>query len=178
MPLKKRSAWLAGFLVAISALGLTGYSIMQDPQSKQAAYETMLAGLYKNTVPAVAVPADSLQSYTVLDTRPAEEFAVSHLPRAQRVGYEDFDLAAVAHLPKDAPILLYCSVGYRSERIGERLQEAGYTRVYNLYGGIFQWANQDRPLRNAEGAATEAVHPYSDEWGIWLTDGKASYQPR
>ena len=39
-------------------------------------------------------------------------------------------------------IIVYCSIGVRSEDIGEKLKELGYTKILNLYGGIFDWKNK------------------------------------
>ena len=50
---------------------------------------------------------------------------------------------------KSDTIVLYCSIGYRSEKIGEKLVEMGYGHVFNLYGGIFEWVNRDLPVYNA-----------------------------
>jgi len=33
---------------------------------------------------------------------------------------------------------VYCSLGIRSEVIAKKLKKAGYTNVFNLYGGIFE----------------------------------------
>jgi len=42
---------------------------------------------------------------------------------------------------KDKPIVLYCSHSQRSRRVGKLLHENGFTRVYNLNGGM-SWMNQ------------------------------------
>lgn len=136
------------------------------------AYGLLLKTLYKKTVPLVNVnqlsselPADSL---VLLDTRAESEYKVSHLQGAIWTGYEEFDSLQVAHLSKDTTIVVYCSVGYRSERIGEKLQEMGFTDVYNLYGGIFEWANQEKALVDSTEVITRQVHGFSKAWGIWL----------
>jgi rhodanese-related sulfurtransferase len=98
----------------------------------------------------------------LLDVRAPEEFAVSHLAGARRVDPEA--TAAQVPLPKDAPIVTYCSVGYRSAALAGRLRQAGCTRVQNLDGSIFQWANEDRPLVT-EGKPATQVHPHSTLWG-------------
>ena len=90
------------------------------------------------------ITGDSLynsMSFVVLDSRSAGEFEVSHIKDAIWIGYKDFELQKVlTEIPdKDTEIVIYCSIGVRSEKIGERLQEAGYKNVRNLYGGIFQW---------------------------------------
>ena len=95
----------------------------------------------------------------LLDVRTAAEFEVSRIAGARRV---DPDAATVA-LPKSTPIVTYCSVGYRSAKFAQRLEEAGFTDVRNLEGSIFQWANEGRPIE--PGAK---VHPYNKKWGALL----------
>ena len=101
----------------------------------------------------------------LLDVRAAEEFAVSHLPGARHVDPEA--KAAPLDVAKDAAIVTYCSVGYRSAALAQRLRAAGYTRVRNLDGSIFQWANEDRPLMR-DGKPATRVHPYSVLWSGML----------
>ena len=71
--------------------------------------------------------------------------------------------------------MVYCSIGIRSEDISEKLKKAGYTNVYNLYGGIFEWKNRNYPVVNPENEVTEKVHAYSKQWGQWLHKGKKVY---
>ena len=104
----------------------------------------------------------------LLDAREPDEYAVSHLQGARNVGFEDFDLDSLADLDRDAHIVVYCSVGYRSEKIGEKLQKAGFRNVINLWGGIFDWANQQLPLVNQAEEKVTSVHPYDKNWGKWL----------
>ena len=80
----------------------------------------------------------------LLDARAKEEFEVSKIKNAIWVGYEKFDEHAVLSKigDMDTEIVVYCSIGVRSEDIAEKLKELGYTRVQNLYGGVFKWKNQ------------------------------------
>ncbi len=128
------------------------------------------------------ITGDSLYnstSFVVLDSRTAVEFEVSHIKDAIWIGYKDFELQKVlTEIPdKDTEIAIYCSIGVRSEKIGERLQEAGYKNVRNLYGGIFQWKDKGYPVYNPEGAETEKVHAYSKQWGKLLTKAEKVYSP-
>ena len=104
----------------------------------------------------------------LLDARQPEEFRTSHIPGAYWIGYEKFKIANLPKVPKNTPIIVYCSVGYRSEKIGEKLKAAGYTNVRNLYGGIFAWANADYPLEDRNGKTTETVHGYDKNWSKLL----------
>ena len=75
-------------------------------------------------------------------------------------------------IPKSATIVVYCTVGYRSGKIVEKLQKAGYQKVYNLHGSIFEWVNQGNSVVNSKGVTTTEVHTYSKDWAKWLKKGK------
>ncbi len=109
----------------------------------------------------------------LLDARDQKEYDVSHLPGALRVGYDDFEQAYLEGVPKDARVVVYCSIGYRSEKIGEKLQKIGYKNVRNLYGSIFDWANREFPLVNSKGDTVKTVHTYNEDWGRWVDEKHA-----
>ena len=69
----------------------------------------------------------------LLDAREREEYDVSHLPNAVFVGYNNFEKKTLTDVPKDKPIVVYCSIGYRSEKIGEKLQKMGYKALPQFY---------------------------------------------
>jgi rhodanese-related sulfurtransferase len=110
---------------------------------------------------------------TILDAREIKEYKTSHLKNAIYAGYNYFKIDSIQNkLPnKDAKIVVYCSIGIRSEDIGEKLNKAGYTNVYNLYGGIFEWKNKNFKVYNSEEKETKNVHVYSKNWSKWLTKG-------
>jgi rhodanese-related sulfurtransferase len=64
-------------------------------------------------------------------------------------------------------VVVYCSIGYRSAIIVEQLTQAGVQNVYNLDGGLFEWANQDRPIYRGEEQVHE-VHRFNRIWGLLL----------
>ncbi|MBD2039735.1 rhodanese-like domain-containing protein [Microcoleus sp. FACHB-672] len=100
----------------------------------------------------------------LLDARTEAEYAVSHLKAAQRIDPRVPELAALKEIAFDQPIIVYCSVGYRSAGVAQKLQKAGFNRVYNLEGSIFKWANENRPIFK-EGLPAQLVHPYDAFWG-------------
>ena len=104
----------------------------------------------------------------LLDVRKEEEFRVSRIPGAVRV---DPDAKAKSLEPilskSDRPVVVYCSVGWRSSALAQRLTEAGHTNVSNLEGSIFVWANEGRRLVDDQGEATK-VHPYNRTFGRLL----------
>ena len=163
--------------VALLILGIMSF-LNSFSQVESTSYSLMLKALIKESIPIVAV-ADldqkQIQSTTFIDSREKVEFDVSHIKGATWVGYDDFDMARMDAISKNEPIIIYCSVGYRSEKIGEKLIEAGYTNVSNLYGGIFEWVNQEKPLVDLSGKPTTKIHGYSKTWGIWLSKGEKVY---
>lgn len=111
----------------------------------------------------------------ILDTREPDEYEVSHLKNAICVGYNNFNLDSISNiLPenKNKQIVVYCSLGIRSEDIGLKLRKAGYNNVMNLYGGIFKWKNENNPVFNTLEKETDSVHVFLKEWGGWLKKGK------
>lgn len=110
----------------------------------------------------------SLGSYHLFDIRSQKEFDVSHIEGASFIEYKRFNIKNFPDIPKDEPIILYCTIGYRSERIGEDLQEIGYQRVYNLYGGLINWVNKGYPVYK-DGKETNRVHGYAKSWSRYIT---------
>lgn len=103
----------------------------------------------------------------LIDVRSEEEYATSHLPGALFGGNEAALQSALAPKSSQTPIVVYCSVGYRSGRLAQEIKAAGFENVFNLEGSIFAWANERRPLANAQGYVSK-VHPYNAQWGQLL----------
>ena len=114
----------------------------------------------------------------LLDAREIKEYKVSHIKNAMHVGYDHFDVNTVLKSIPDTskPIVVYCSLGIRSEDIAEQLKKKGYTNVYNLFGGIFEWKNNNFPVFNSEEKETEHIHTYSKDWSKWLLKGTKIYE--
>ncbi|MEM1324882.1 MAG: rhodanese-like domain-containing protein [Bacteroidota bacterium] len=155
---------------------LTACTQPTDARIEKKTYDKMLQKLLSHTVPEVSVSeAKQLKDAVFLDAREPEEYQVSHIAKAQFVGYDHFDMKTVKGIDKNQKIVVYCSVGYRSEKISEQLLAAGFTDVSNLYGGIFEWKNQDQEVVDAQGK-TEKVHAYDRLWGVWLKEGEKVYK--
>ena len=147
----------------------------------QTAFDKKLKSLYRNSV-ATLTPnelstlMDSGTSVVLLDIRSPEEYGISHIRTANFLDYDSFTTRMVDKLNKESAIIVYCSVGYRSERVGEKLKSAGFKNVKNLYGGIFQWVNEGHPVVNKIGHLTDSVHTYNENWSQWLTKGIKVYK--
>lgn len=137
---------------------------------------SLLRDYNKLTVPYISVQMLQMeyQEYTVVDTRKKEEYEVSHLPKAIWVG-EKYDEKKFREIPKDTKIVVYCSVGIRSEDYGEEMLEDGFSKVYNLYGSIFSWKDAGYQVVDQNNQPTEKVHVYGKKWAKYLKTGKKVY---
>lgn len=145
---------------------------------QSAEYTKMLEGYYTD-FPTISCTDASKKvgnsNVYFLDTRESKEFNVSHIKGAKCVGYDNFSLTSVKDIPKTCEIIVYCSIGARSQTIGEKLKKAGYTNVKNLYGGFFQWNNSGLLKVNSSGKSTTRIHGFSKDWGKWITKGTIVY---
>ncbi len=148
----------------------------------QSSMEELLAKYNTNSVPYISVEELSMMKFDkepilIFDAREKEEYEVSHIKDAKFVGYENFSLERISQLfnNKSIPIVVYCSVGIRSENISEKLQNAGYKNVKNLYGGIFEWKNSGYSVYDTQEKETEKVHAFSKHWSKWLKNGEKIY---
>ena len=124
---------------------------------------------YSVPIISVADAYEARKKYVFLDAREKEEFATSHISDAIHIGYDDFEIDTVIDkIPKDSELIVYCSIGYRSEKIGKKLKKYGYTNVYNLYGSIFEWVNQHHPVFDTNNKSTNKLHTYSKKWSKWV----------
>jgi rhodanese-related sulfurtransferase len=150
-----------------------------------------LNGFCQNTIPEVLkqfnketvsyISTDELKNkknIVLLDTREPNEYYISHIKNAKCVGYDKFRTKTVTNLVKDknTTIVVYCSIGIRSEQIGEKILKMGYKNVYNLYGGIFEWKNKGENLVDNNDQNTNMVHAFSKEWSKYLTNGEKYFE--
>ena len=156
-------------------------SIVSFKASSQESLSELLKKSNTESVPYISVQELAMPKTNaiLLDARELNEYKVSHIKDAIYVGYDFFDINTTQKklVDKSATIVVYCSLGIRSEDVAEKLKKAGYTNVYNLYGGIFEWKNNNRNVYNSEKKITEKVHAFSEEWSKWLTKGEKIYNP-
>ncbi len=153
--------------------------LSQGMVAQNARIDAVLKKYNKGTVSYMTVSqlAGQKEKAVLFDAREPGEYQVSRIPGALWAGHETFDLKTVTGKVKDKSqlIVVYCSIGVRSEQIAEKIQNAGYTKVYNLYGGIFEWKNQGRQVVDSHHKTTEKVHTYSAEWSKYLMKGEKVY---
>lgn len=146
----------------------------------QDSLDELLNQYNEESIPYISVKElSTIESEVILlDAREINEYQISHLKGAIYVGYDHFDINTVSrqNINKESKIIVYCSLGIRSEDISEKLKQAGYNNIYNLYGGIFEWKNEDHLIVDSEGNETDKIHAFSKQWGKWLHKGKKIYK--
>lgn len=84
---------------------------------------------------------ESTQDLVVLDVRTPEEVAAGALPGAINIDLSSPDFTRqVAELDRDVPYFVYCRSGNRSAQAVKIMQDLGFTEIYELDGGILDWA--------------------------------------
>ena len=81
----------------------------------------------------------------LLDVRTLGEYQQARLEGARLIPIDQF-AKRLSEVPKNRPILVYCAVGSRSAQIVNYLARQGYPEIYNLYGGIYSWAQNGYPI--------------------------------
>lgn len=144
-------------------------------------FQKLLDQYNNHSVPYISVEelieAQKTQEVIILDAREEKEYKVCHIPSAIYIGFNKFpkNEFLIQKLNKYTKVVVYCSVGVRSEKIGEKLKNLGFKNVKNLYGGIFEWKNKGNTVVDPEGNTTEKVHAYSKYWSNWLHSGIPIY---
>jgi rhodanese-related sulfurtransferase len=144
----------------------------------QTPIDSLLTKYNKKSVSYISIEEfKDLKSPIIFDTREQKEFDVSHIKNATCVGYDKFNSNKIKEKYKNLTdtIVVYCSVGIRSETIGYKLKKLGYKNIFNLYGGIFGWKNQNEEVIDTNQKTTENVHAFSKEWSKYLLKGKKIY---
>lgn len=77
--------------------------------------------------------------HVLLDVRNPDEFAWAYIEGATLLPINLLTSEASTKLPdKEAYILVYCHIGYRSAQAVKMLGKMGYNNVYDI-GGIIEW---------------------------------------
>ena len=84
-----------------------------------------------------------------LDVRTPGEFMTGHFQDAQNIDFEGGSFESqIESLDKNGTYAVYCRSGNRSGQAVKVMQDAGFKNIYNLDGGVIDWANSGLPLVN------------------------------
>ncbi|TSA46960.1 MAG: rhodanese-like domain-containing protein [Actinomycetales bacterium] len=84
-----------------------------------------------------------------LDVRTPGEFNEGHIEGAQLIDFQSGNFESeIATLDKSQTYAVYCRSGNRSGQAVKVMSDAGFSNLYNLNGGVIDWANAGLPLVN------------------------------
>jgi thioredoxin len=76
----------------------------------------------------------------IIDVRTPQEFASGHLDNAVNIDWLGDNFVANAEkLDKTKPVFVYCKTSNRSPQAAKKLEELGFTTIYNMQGGLLKW---------------------------------------
>ena len=76
----------------------------------------------------------------LVDVREEAEYITGHARDAELLPVDELDAESAGLLieSKETPVLVYCRTGRRSREAVRKLEEMGYTEVYDM-GGLVGW---------------------------------------
>jgi adenylyltransferase/sulfurtransferase len=80
----------------------------------------------------------------VIDVREPHEWQIARLPGARLIPLGTLS-QAIESIDRDRDIVVHCHHGIRSAHAAAMLRTAGFTRVWNLTGGIDRWSDEVDP---------------------------------
>ncbi|MDR1660856.1 MAG: rhodanese-like domain-containing protein [Azoarcus sp.] len=83
----------------------------------------------------------------VVDVRDQGDFEQGHLPNARHLPLAELG-RRTGELEKfrARPLIFYCGSGSRAATAIATLKKAGFEKLYNLRGGLFEWEKAGQPL--------------------------------
>ena len=127
---------LAGLALAL-AVAVLVYELRQQRQS------------YSGLQPQEAIRLMN-QGAALFDLRNAEAYAAGHISGAKPLTAEQVDNAAtMLKKYRDRMLIVYCDDGNAAGAAVRKLHAAGFTKAFNLRGGLTAWRADSLPLVRA-----------------------------
>lgn len=83
----------------------------------------------------------------IIDVRTSMEYKQGHIEGAKNISFIGISFKKKASLlERQNPVFIYCQTEHRSPMAARKLQDLGYTRIYDLQGGFKNWKNQSLPV--------------------------------
>jgi rhodanese-related sulfurtransferase len=98
-----------------------------------------------------------------VDVRPKSERVVSGIPGS--ISLQEFREGGISSANQAKTFVFYCTIGYRSSKVVQRLKD-GKLKVVNLRGGLIGWVHSGGRVVDSHGKETKKVHVYGDKWNV------------
>lgn len=82
----------------------------------------------------------------LIDVRTPKEFEDERIENFTNIDWNGSDFESkVSKLDKSKPVFLHCRSGGRSAKAAAKLQDMGFTEIYDMDGGMLQWNEEGLP---------------------------------
>lgn len=95
------------------------------------------------TVKELKRKLDKQEDFQLIDVREEFEYEISNL-NGENIPLGRL-LLEVEKIATDKPVIIHCRSGARSAAAVMQLEAQGFTKLYNLKGGILAWAQEIDP---------------------------------
>lgn len=99
-----------------------------------------VAGVQSITVEELHDWLDTGKDFRFVDVREAHEWDICHIAQAVHIPMRKV-MDVMEQAPRQQPVAVLCHHGMRSRAVAQQLVAAGFTKVYNVEGGIHAWAH-------------------------------------
>lgn len=123
---------------------MTNQQFFKSVSMVAASATLLLAGCQPSNIasisPSEAAKMFSEQKAIIVDVREDDEWKAQHIAGAIHIPLAQVE-SRLGELTqyKDSTVIMQCRSGKRSAKAAGTLQAAGFTKVYNLTGGIIAW---------------------------------------
>ncbi len=94
----------------------------------------------------IKVNANNSQ-FVILDVRKPDDFQKEHIAKSINIDFKSEDFSnKIDQLDKGKTYLVYCYGGFRSKNTMQLMEKKGFTKIYNMKGGIMKWRAKKLPL--------------------------------
>ncbi len=102
---------------------------------------------HKMVSPTEAVTLMNDDSTVVIDVREPHEFSAGHIGNSRHIPLGKLDEMSYELEPfKNQPVIVVCQVGTRAGAACKKLVKQGFTRVFEMKGGIQAWQEDKLPV--------------------------------
>jgi rhodanese-related sulfurtransferase len=175
----KRSRFSKNVILVICSLLLliaisSQRSVVHSDQWKRQQISIMYAQYAAQFPQVESITVEQLQQFQrqhkkiiLVDVRSSKEREVSIIPGSISVNQFEQNFAKY----RDSTIVAYCTIGYRSGKYAQKLQQQGL-KIFNLEGSLLAWSYIDGKLINETGE-TKKIHIFGHHWNLVAKN----YQP-
>ncbi|MGK0291226.1 MAG: rhodanese-related sulfurtransferase [bacterium] len=86
--------------------------------------------------------------FVILDVRTPYEFQTGHIANAKLLNFYSSNFRSqLAKLDRNKTYLIYCRSGNRSGRSFRLMKQLGFTKIYDVIGGMIRWKQEGLPVQ-------------------------------